>query len=402
MYRVSLPALVILAALTLVAASCDVFGSTGKMVNDATPFIVATLEASPDTAIHYPQVFVGTLTDPQDPRYDFLRDPTRDVGEGLFQPDLWAQVMIKAAYVELRADPTEGAQVSLTGPLGAPEARTAVLMYEGSGVYGDVGNALPLSPDARYRLDVRLPDGRAYTAQTHTPPPYHISAPDTLHSATEYIYHGPGQWTEWGTEVPIDCAPALNANAPLTTYKFNAQLEFDHEVFLLDPGERFAFQDRGEHLRDGSRYVISTHGAYSDYRNLCGVVFGTDANTSRWDRTPVYMRVAQMSSDLARYYEAPYSQIAFRPQEGDPLWDDPWDDNVVDAREDAGAIRDRTYLPRISNIRSVGPDGEPLAETDAVGVFGGLTARYLTRTLVPIRSFDPDTLDWTYHPSHPD
>lgn len=125
----------------------------------------------------------------------------------------------------------------------------------------------------------------------------------------------------------------------------------------------------------------------------CYVRWTAAIRTSRWDVTSASFRLTQLSNDLEIWYEPPFFEFTTSSRPDDILFDDPWYTAVIDARAAADNSRDQTYPPRISNIRPA--DGGP---ADAVGVFGGMTARYLTRTLVSVRSFGPGTLDWPYHP----
>lgn len=383
--------LVFTTALLLGLAGCDLGGGEPAMVPDNTPFIVGVLEVSPDTVIHHPQVFVGRLADPRDDGYDIFSDAEANLGRELFLPDFWAQVVIKAGFLHLRPLGEIDAAVSLTGPLGDPAETTVSLAHETRGAYGDREHALPLMPSARYRLDVTLANGRRYTAETHTPASPSLPVPDTVYSPTTYTYHGPGDWTEIGEPQDFDCQPDLESDSPVSIWSAATNPNFDAELFVLDSWQQLPFADRGNHLR-GSIFHVVTPSAYPDGMD-CYARWAAGSTMSRWDILPLYVRLAQLSGDLAGWYEPPFFEFTTSGHPEDILFDDPWYTAVIDARSDADNSRDQTYLPRISNVRPA--DGGP---ADAVGVFGGMTARYLTRTLVPVRSFDPDTLDWDYHP----
>ena len=383
--------LIFTAAVLIWLVGCDLGGGEPAMVSPDTPFIVGVLEVSPDTAIHHPQVFVGTLNDPQDDHYDLFADAEANLGRELFLPDFWAQVMVKSAFLHLRPLGEPDAEVTITGPLGEPTETTVALAHETHGAYGDLEHALPLVPAARYRLDVTWPNGRRYTAETHTPTPASITVPDTIRSPTTYTYHGPGDWTEIGEVQEFECDPDPDPASPVSIWSGNRDRRLDAETFVLESWQQLPFSDRGDHLR-GSIFHIKTPSAYEDGMD-CYDRWTAASRTSRWDVTPAYHRLAQLSDDLAIWYQPPFFEFTTSSKPDDILFDDPWYTAVIDARAKADNSRDQTYLPRISNIRPA--DGGP---ADAVGVFGGMTSRYLTRTLVPVRSFDPDTLDWNYHP----
>lgn len=389
-----------LIGLTGVLAACDLFGgeevSRTKLVQDETVFIVSTLEASPDTTIHHPQVFVGRLSDPLDPEYRVVYDPTVPKGIEFYMPTFLAQVMWKSEHLRLRYEPDAEAEVTITGPLGE-RARTVAFQHERNGVYGDLAGGLPVVPGAAYRLDVRLADGRAYTAQTRTPEVPTFAPPDTFYMPLELVQNEPGVWTERNVNEEVhhfECTPSPS-DAPLTVYQSAGTEVYDRRVWGLQPGEELWYADRNDYVRQGQGYRIVTHDAYNDYDN-CAVLWTNHSRNPFQEWLPIYLRLEQVGSDLAQWYEESQVWVSTKFKEGDVLWEDPWVDNVMDRRLDAVAFRDTTYLPSISNIDRVGPDGEPLprSASDAVGIFGGYTARYARSVLRPIRSWDPDTLDW--------
>ena len=389
------------AGLAAGVASCSlVDDGPGPIVPDSTLFIVGVLEASPDTVVHHAQVFVGTLHDPEQRYYDIHADPEVNLGRELFLPDLWAQVMVKAQMLDIRPMGTSEARVSVTGPLGTPTEATVVFVHESRGVYGDAAGALPRIPGARYRLDVEMPDGRHYVSETTTPQPYQIEVPDVLRPESHYNYHGPGNWTEISDTVRLPCTGDPDPYASVSIWSASMHHQLDSESLLEPDWRRLWFSDRGDHLRASTFFSIVTPSAFEGGLS-CSVVWTTDSNTSRWDRSPLFIRLVQLSPELSRTYESPFREFTTQARPDDIRFDDPWYDDVLIARVEANDSRDKTYLPRVSNIDIVGAGGTRSKATDAVGVFGGMTARYITTWIEPVRSFDPDTLSWTYHPEHP-
>lgn len=262
---------------------------------------------------------------------------------------------------------------------------------------GDLAEALVVIPGASYRLDVRLADGRAYTARTQTPEAPTFAPPDTFYMPLELGQSEPGVWTERNLNEEVhyfECTPSPS-DAPLTVYQSAGTEAYDRRVWGLQPGEELWYADRNDYVRQGQGYKIVTHDAYDDYDN-CAVLWINHSRNPFQEWLPVYLRLEQVGADLARWYEESQTWVGTRQRDEDILWEDPWVDNVMDRRLDAVAFRDTTYLPSISNIDRVGLDGQllPRAESDAVGVFGGYAARYARSVLWPIRSWDPDTLDW--------
>lgn len=190
----------------------------------------------------------------------------------------------------------------------------------------------------------------------------------------------------------FECTPS-QSDAPLLVYQSPSSEDRDREVWGLQPGEELWYVDRNDYVRQGQGYLIVTHKAYDDHDN-CAVLWINNSRESLREWLPAYLRLEQVGADLARWYEESQIWVGMRQKEGDILWEDPWVDNVMDRRLDAVAFRDTTYLPSISNIKRVGSDGRVLTRSDAVGIFGGYTARYARSIMIPIRSWDPDTLDW--------
>lgn len=389
-----------LAALATGASSCSLTGgSPGPIVPDSTLFIVGVIEASPDTVVHHAQVFVGTLHDPQDRSYQIFADPEANLGRELYLPDLWAQVVIRAQMLSIRPMGTSEARVTVTGPLGDARQSSVAFVHESRGVYGDAANALPRIPGARYRLDVEMPDGRRYRATTSTPEPYQIEVPAVIRPTSRLVVHGPGNWSELSDLVDFPCQGDPDPSASLSVWSTSMNRQLDAEAWLEPDWRRLLFSDRGDHFRS-FMFKITTPSAFEEGME-CSTVWGTDSNSSRWDRSRLYIRLAQYSQELSKTYESPFREFTTQGRQADGVTKDPWYDDVLIARVEANDERDPGHLFRISTLDAVGLDGHARKATDAVGVFGGLTARYLTRWIEPVRTFDPDTLDWTYHPEHP-
>ncbi len=387
-------ALTLTAVLSLCAGlvACDGAGDAGegvKLVPDETVFIVSTLEGSPDTVYHHAQVYVGRVTDPVDRDYNLFADPELNPGRELFMPTFYAQVAMKVNNLHLKLYPDEAAEVSLRGPLGQPDERSVTLSHERRGVYGDLDRELPVRNGAEYRLNVRLADGRAYTATTRVPAPAEWAPPDTLHLLLELAEYGDGNgYYEYEPETPIiPYSPA--PDAPLTIWQVSTTLDADRQNWNLGPGEHLAFEGRGTYVRQGISFSVVTHGAFPDLDNAF-IRWTKDSTGPLLLRLPYHLRLRQMGPELAEYYEAEFRWVGTRDSRVEP-----WAQRM-DRRFEAYRDRDQTYFPGISNILRAGPDGEalPKADSDAVGLFGGYSARYHRMLVVPERSWDPDSLGW--------
>ncbi len=377
---------VLLSALLL---GCDSNDRTRiPLVPDGTPFIVSTLEFSPDTSFSPPQVYVATLTDRYVPDennpYDLFTDGEHLPSTELWHPVQWSQVAWKLRLLRIQPNAVSNAEVRVTGPLGEASEQTVTFASTGRGSYTDVARTLTVLPEARYRLDVGLPDGRTYRSETTVPLPASLTIPDTLRIPTEIgSSSGPGSYNEIGV-MPVEWAAP--PGAILTVWGFNHSLSHDRELWGLLEREEFPYQDRGNYLRSGAQYVIAT---------ISGPEFQPPSISWSWpirdsEYIPqvFYVRVYSPNESLTKYF---VFEDEFSIPDNDPYTIS--DLRLLDARRD----RDTTYFPSISNIHRVDNNGQtlPLSQSDAVGVFGAYSARYMRRVKVPVRNFDPDTLDFS-------
>ena len=375
-------------------AACDSGDTTPqfrhKMVPDGTPFIVATLEATPDTVHYHPQVYVGSLSDPQDFHYNLFADAAHKPGNELWMPTFFAQVAMLGRQLNLRPTPDERASVTVTGPLGMQGEATVAFAHERRGAYGDLERRLVQVARGRYRLDVTLGDGRRYTATTQLPGMGELTLPDTtfIPVRLEEFENGSGYYETHDGAIfyPVE----YGEGAVLSVCRRNMSLEHDRILFGLGPGEEFPYQDRGQYLSTSGVYLIATNATMPEGLTPCGTQWTEGTGYRRFDELPNHFALLQMNADLARYY------IAEDFEWSHPHYD-PYSAEQLTRQMDAGAYRDSTFLPSISNIYRVGTDGRalPKEQSDAVGVFGGYTARYAKNVMVPVRSWDPDSLGWT-------
>ena len=379
--------LLLIALSAVLGLGCD---STSRdsvpLIPDETPYVVAVLEQSPDTVFHHAQVYVALATDMMDVNYRVLHDAAHKPNAELWHPVAWAQIGLKLDRMSIRPVPYDEAEVSITGPLGATDERTVPFAFETRGVYGDAARALAIRPGARYRLDVRLADGRRYRAETTTSLQTEWALPDTVDVAVSLQVSAPGETNR------VELGRALFPWTPppsgseLTVYGTNATLEEDYHLFHLDPsvGEGFPFEDRNNWVRNGRRYGVFT--------TAFGAVQRPDLSWVAESRDPLqhtmrlWTRIYSLNTDLGRFYnsEDQYTEV----MDGDPWKDADW--NLADVVSG----RDTTYFRRVSNIRSVDEHGAPLGRDDAVGVFGTFSARYGTVVLRAERDFDPYAYGW--------
>ncbi len=162
--------------------------------------------------------------------------------------------------------------------------------------------------------------------------------------------------------------------------------EYDYYNFDVPKGG-FLFDDRGDFLREGSGYGLFDATFFSDIRETSLVWDGAADKPLRSSETS-YLSLHQMNLSLSNFYYEVYRFIGGEP---DGRWD-----QQDQARLKALVERDDKFLFEISNILKINENGEILPEiqADAIGVFGGYTAAYRKITLIPQRSWDPDSLNW--------
>ncbi len=377
-----------LALLGLLLGGCDTTAPiptwTTKLVPDSTVFIVSTLEASPDTSFHHTQVYVGRLSDPLDFNYQLFADREHKPNEEMWMPIQWCQVGMKLRNLQLRPHPDNTAEVSITGPLGQAGEQTVRFQHERRGVYGDLDEELVRVPHGSYRLDVTLADGRRYTAETTLPGLAEWAVPDTFRVPVELEPDDRSGYRGEGGILPIEWK--ADEEAVVTVFGYNRSLTADRAIFGLQSDESFPHEDRGDYLRMGSLYFVFTP-SFSDIGPaLAWYESSVDPLVYFHD---LYLRLYQLSPELSRYY-AP-EDYEYSIVDGDPWAQAQWNTAAV------VADRDTMYFPSISNVFRVSPSGQvlPKEQSDAVGIFGGYTARYARSAMVPVRNFDPDSLGWT-------
>ena len=394
-YRSFLLCLGALAVLTCAACDSDARDrEPGKLVPDRTPFIVSTLEYSPDTLYHHAQVYVARVTDL--PNYRLFNDRERNIGNEVWNPTMWAQVAWKLDDLGLAPTPEPNARVTLTGPLGQPSEAVVELVYERGGVYGDAARSLSIEPEARYRLDVAYPTGEAYTAETVVPRAAAVELPTDFPIMLELQTGETGYFerTIDGEHLTYPCEEVPGAE--LTVFKSSTNRWIDAIIFELDESEYFPYEDRGDnYVRGPQTYFIDTN-AQEYPTSRCSLTWRMSPSyiAQPLDSFSHYGRYLQIGSELAAYYEREFISFGVRYTESESGYD-PYSDQGT--RElDAVAQGDPAYAFSISNIQKRGPDGEvlPRTQTDAIGVFGGYSARYLRSTVRLVRDWDPCDYGW--------
>ncbi|HEX6981460.1 MAG TPA: hypothetical protein VF181_01760 [Balneolaceae bacterium] len=368
----------------LAIQGCDLFQQEEKekfikLVPDHTPFIVSTLEATVDTVHHYPEVFVGYLSDFQKGEDGYLPYPI----PGIWWPILNAQVYHIASDMRLSLGIEKEAKVVVTGPLNHPKEKGVVFKYEDFGVYGDQNYLLPLIAKESYKLSVTLPDGRSYTAVTRIPALPQWQVADTVKTPLKLTTFYTGDYVEESKEViPFSYTPS--PKAVYTIGQFNHQ--YDYEALGVTTNDELLYGDRGPYWRQGLVYTIRTNDFIKI--NWLGLIWTNSPDYPLRYSERSWGRLSQINKDLGPFYQNVFNWIGMASG-------DPW--SLKETKQvQARLRRDTTYLFGISNILKVGENGKalPKSETDAIGVFGGFSTAYRSTVMIPIRSWDPDTLNW--------
>lgn len=391
----------VLILMSFLFSKCDIFGSDEenfvRIVPDNTIFIASTLEVTADTVHHYPEVYVGSVVHKKG---KYAVDIGPEVIPGIWWPMLNAQVNKSTTRFDLTRTDINDAGVTITGPLDSEREKTVAFENEGVGVYGDVNYELELLPKERYRLDIILSDQRHYKAETVLPGLIEWEVP--AEAEVELTINKTGV-TETGEDIYREVAADNESlrfvyKIPEHGWLTTAQLNFsdddpDNLIQSSATGaiEGFQYGDRGPFLRDGAAYSIftNTNPNVPEVRTL-GPIWSKNSLDPLLESRTSWMRVSQMNEDLSRRWFYQNLFIFFGSFSEDHY--------SVQSDEAALATRnsDTGYWFRISNIQKLGEDGEPVSkdELDAIGVFGGFSTAYRRIKMIPVRSWDPDTLNW--------
>lgn len=369
--------------LVIFIQGCDIFKKNSNynpLIPEETPFIVGILEATNDTVHHYPEVYVGYLSQPKGFETNLVwKIP------GIWWPVTNVQVTRPATRMGLKREHDTEAKVTIKGPLGESNETKVRFAHTGKGVYGDVQYQLPLIGGESYRLSVTMGDDRLYTATTQIPELFEWNVPDTVILELELKQYVSGRYYEQEKKDAL-LTFSVSPETEYITYQNNS--EYDYHNFNTSPGN-FLFDNRGNYLRFGAAYGIFD---VSDQPQLRAIQIGWfESNDGTPLRTSMswWLTMNQLNERLSRFYYSVFPRLATS-------------DNGRYDRQDLARIKvqrehDSSYLFKyMSNIVKGGKNDEvlPKEQSNAFGVFGAYTASYQNLTVIPKRSWDPDTLNW--------
>ncbi|MGM0586846.1 MAG: hypothetical protein ACQETE_00385 [Bacteroidota bacterium] len=349
-----------------------------KMIPDQTPFIVSVMEGTDDTVVDKPlEVYVGRAIDVKEENYikpEFTK---------IWRPIIDGLVSKHSSHMSFQLYHQNDAQVEVKYEWKG-NLQTIQLTNIGEGVYKDVHDEIQIATGKTYTLEVTL-DGEQYRAETTIPEQVDWHVPDTIIAKPKLGLFETGTYYEDSgmIKMPID----LSKDALLFVGQWNH--EDDHMYFDVEKGD-FPYEYAGPYLRKGSNYTIAVNDELVA-RDM--VDFGP--YWIRYSTEPllyharVWGRVSQLNEDLTKYYKQIFTQ-AFTPDDTD------WY-KYMDRRNDAFFSQDTNYYFKTSNIKPVGPSGDTLSwrERKVIGVFGGMSTDYETTVMKAVRTWDPDSVDWT-------
>src|SRR5699024_812349 len=258
------------------------------------------------------------------------------------------------------------AKVSVQGPLGTANEKTVVFTHEGKGIYGDVNYALKRVPNGKYKLTVKLSDGRIYQSMTHIPATVTVEFPDSVGIEVALKHYDDGT----PREQSVKSFPMLvkaPTNRFLTVVQKNESI--DRELLLLKPDETFKFNDRSNYWRGGSYYYLSlTENKRDTVYNPWSQILNKPKNQV-WMVSHCWVRYSFYSKGISKMYNPIFIWYASSNN---------WLEKMFQPQANALVQNDTTYLADVSTIYKVGKNGNvlPKDSTDAIGFFGGVFSLY--------------------------
>ncbi len=364
-----------------------------KLLPDNTPYIASLLDYSPDTTLVPLEVWVGYMTHiPSLPQnlYNPYHDP--EAGDAVLQIQgipLFTQVLHTAYYNQLKPRAEPAARVSISGPLGHAQRRV-VFSHRGGGVYSAPQEALDLLPGERYRLDVALPDGAAYTAETVMP---HPAVGSLLES-----YNVPVRMElDYKDRTKIELTDGSNLNYPgwdpfpfymqhgsaARIFNLNAPKSWVREALLLRDNEKLNFEDSNGWMMEGNYGIWGPRITRLNAPSTRWSLGGDEKNSRMYRSVCRYLRITDINEDYLSNLRPEHFQFTSALDSTDAVKE------RFRMHSNANYYRDTTYFFRITNLKPA--EG---SARRAAGVFGASASRYL-RTVNHIkRTWDPFSWNW--------
>lgn len=354
-----------------------------RLIPDRTPYIAGLVEATYDTVHHFPEVFVGYVSDPA-----FVSDPFNYfyyTNETVYNTTLWAQITGTIQMSKLVTEHEEDAVVIVTGPMGESEEQTVNYTYINEGIYGDTHSELVLKPRSTYRLDVTLPDGRSYTRTTTIPSEATVDVEDTVYTQVVYRPYDDGTPFEWNNQN----LPEVYISIPEDSYITELQTNTSHDdKFFYTDIDQLLFAEKGNYMRRGIIYSIRTY-AQNERDTLLQTwsldIGGVKKNDPDYSKREDWYRISHFSKEIGERFNNFDEWIVPVGEEYE---------RIENKRINFSFNRDSTYLKEVSTILKRAEDGTvlPKAQSDAIGFFAGYFSVYKKVVLIPERLYNVDSV----------
>lgn len=344
------------------------------IIPSGTPYIVGILEATSDTVHYYPEIYVGNVRHPEG----------FEVGYGWKISSIWwpitnVQVTRPATRLGFKLEPDTEAKVVVIGPLNAPKETKVKFRHVEKGVYGDVNYKLPLIGGEKYRLKVTMSDGQKYTAVTRIPALFQWKVPERVAIELTLKKDFTGAYFE-AEKAEISLPFTVSAQTEYITYQTNSEYQYEH---LNAQKGALLFDNRSEYLRYGPYGIFDA----SDQPQIRTIQLGW---TEYYDHSihtsnHLWLKLYQLNKPLSRFYFPVLPRFAnsdsgrYERQDSARVW--------AERRKNSNY-----FLEYMSNIKKVKENGEIINTNEAFGVFGGYSAAYRQITVIPQRSWNPDTV----------
>jgi len=375
-----------------VFSACDLFTdpednqSIEIFIPDNTIFVSGVFTTSNDTMFYGAEVILARIKN--DGGY-----ASRDFNiPGSFWPIVEAQIVALSGNMGFNIFPEKEASIILTN------TRTSIykeLDLVDEGVYADVAKTIRAEPGDSLTLKIHLTDDTHYFASTIVPPMPIFSFPDTLITPLKLINFNTNpatyvEQTDFGT-----VAVRRNQIKPFSgfndgnIFEIRTNYEFDFVNFGFEKNDSLP----NNWLRNGKIYGIGTYGIYHDSLIYHGAEWMIGSDYPIQNQQTAYLSVSQLDHVFSRNYQNvnvwvwPRTSNAFQ---FDPAF------TIGDSLADVKRTNDNSFIFRVSNIFKMDKQGTilPKSESDAIGIFGSRSSTYRKTVLIPVRSWDPDTLNW--------
>lgn len=367
--------------------SCNISDDrANQLIENETLFIAGFIEAT-NLRLYPTEVYVAYLSN----------DDIPSLGKPIFQPGFKSRFLsrniaefLSAFRFSPRNEPN--ATVLIEGPLNHPNNSTVELSYTENGRYADSNNLLLAIPLQSYRLTVTLPDGRSYGSVTNIPGAAILQTPEVIEAELTLRCSDTADGIACNERSEFFVIPSIDGKgATITLGSLN--MSDDARIFLEDG---FNNNPWGNFLRGGSVKYVATNSLNQ------GEVFGEGGRFelfSFWSGSSdhplsfeeqIWVWNYQVPDDFLNWFSTTPT-IEVSGKKGDTTF------FYYRNRPLEAVMRgNKEFLFEITNLRRVNESGNIAEENhrDVMGIFMGYAATYDSTTVIPIRSWDPDTLDW--------